>query len=144
MPATRDAWGGSSSGPLSRRSRRRSRRIGHGRVRQLALCRPGGSATRLPPGYAREDFVPLKDVALHILHWGGSEPAILAIHGSAGMAHNFGALAERVAPRFRLLGVDLRGHGFSDKPPSGYYLRRHIEDMCQLIPALNLRRPVLL
>lgn len=92
----------------------------------------------------REDFVPLKDVTLHIVEWAGGEPAILAIHGSAGMAHNFGALAERLAPRFRLLGVDLRGHGFSDKPPSGYDLRRHIEDICQLIPVLNLRRPVLL
>jgi pimeloyl-ACP methyl ester carboxylesterase/DNA-binding SARP family transcriptional activator len=92
----------------------------------------------------REDFVPLKDVTLHILDWAGGEPTILAIHGSAGSGHNFGALAERLARRVRLVGVDLRGHGFSDKPPTGYDLRRHVEDMCQLIRALNLRRPVLL
>jgi pimeloyl-ACP methyl ester carboxylesterase/DNA-binding SARP family transcriptional activator len=96
------------------------------------------------PALPREDFVPLKDVTLHIVDWAGGEPTILAIHGSAGMAHNFGALAERLAPRFRLLGVDLRGHGFSDKPPTGYDLRRHVEDVRQLIRALNLRRPVLL
>jgi pimeloyl-ACP methyl ester carboxylesterase/DNA-binding SARP family transcriptional activator len=92
----------------------------------------------------RENFVPLKDVTLHIVDWAGGEPTILAIHGSAGMAHNFGALAERLARRFRLLGVDLRGHGFSDKPPTGYDLLRHVEDVSQLIRALNLRRPVLL
>ena len=40
----------------------------------------------------REDFAPLKDVTLHIVDWTGREPTILAIHGSAGMAHNFGAL----------------------------------------------------
>jgi len=96
------------------------------------------------PALPREDFVPLKDMTLHIVDWPGGEPTILAIHGSAGMAHNFGALAERLALRSRLLGVDLRGHGFSDKPPTGYDLRRHVEDVCQLIPALNLRRPVLL
>ena len=92
----------------------------------------------------RENFVSLKDVTLHIVDWAGGAPTILAIHGSAGMAHNFGALAERLAPRFRLIGVDLRGHGFSDKPPTGYDLRRHVEDLCQLVRALNLRRPVLL
>jgi pimeloyl-ACP methyl ester carboxylesterase len=77
--------------------------------------------------------VPLKDVTLHIVDWAGGEPTIVAIHGSAGMVHNFGALAERLAPRFRLLGVDLRGHGFSDKPPSGYDLRRHIRIYEKLI-----------
>src|SRR5262249_7834084 len=74
----------------------------------------------------------------------GSEPAILALHGSAGMAHTFGALAERLAPAHRFVGVDLRGHGFSDKPPSGYDLERHVEDMCELIGALRLRPPVVL
>lgn len=96
------------------------------------------------PVLPREDFVPLKDVTLHIVDWAGGEPTILAIHGSAGMAHNFGALAKGLAPRFRMLGVDLRGHGFSDKPPTGYDLRRHVEDIRQLIWALNLRRPLLL
>lgn len=109
---------------------------------ELVLRFEGRTSARSP--LPREDFVPLKDVTLHVVDWAGGEPTILAIHGSAGMAHNFGALAERLAPRFRLLGVDLRGHGFSDKPPSGYDLRRHVDDMRQLIRALNLRRPVLL
>jgi pimeloyl-ACP methyl ester carboxylesterase len=92
----------------------------------------------------RENFIPLKEVTLHVVDWPGGKPTILAVHGSAGMAHNFGVLAQRLSPRFRLIGVDLRGHGFSDKPPIGYDLRRHAEDLCQLIKALDLRRPVLL
>jgi pimeloyl-ACP methyl ester carboxylesterase len=91
-----------------------------------------------------EDFIPLRDVTLHTVEWSGGEPTILAIHGSAGMAQTFGALAERLAPKVRFVGVDLRGHGFSDKPPSGYDLERHVEDICQLTAALGLRRPVLL
>lgn len=92
----------------------------------------------------REDFIPLKEVTLHIVDWMGGEPTVLAIHGSAGMAHTLGALAERLAPTVRVVGVDLRGHGFSDKPPAGYDLERHVEDVRQLIGALGLRRPVLL
>jgi pimeloyl-ACP methyl ester carboxylesterase len=83
-------------------------------------------------------------VTLHIVDWPGGEPAILAIHGSARMAHSFGALAERLAPSHRFIGVDLRGHGFSDKPPAGYDLDRNIEDICQLIRAVGLHRPVFL
>ena len=92
----------------------------------------------------REEFIPLKDVTLHTVDWAGGEPTVLGIHGSAGMAHTFGALAERLAATVRFVGVDLRGHGFSDKPPAGYDLERHVEDVRQLIAALGLRQPILL
>src|SRR5262245_16661937 len=72
------------------------------------------------PTLPREDLVPLRDVTLHVVDWPGGEPAILALHGSAQMAHSFGALAAPLAPANRFIGVDLRGHGFSDKPPTGY------------------------
>lgn len=109
-----------------------------------ALARRFEGQSSAGPTLPREDFIPLKDVTLHVVDWPGGKPTILAVHGSAGMAHNFGALAQRLSPRFRLIGVDLRGHGFSDKPPIGYDLLRHAEDLCQLIKALDLRRPVLL
>jgi pimeloyl-ACP methyl ester carboxylesterase/DNA-binding SARP family transcriptional activator len=96
------------------------------------------------PMLPREDLVPLREVTIHIVDWPGEEPAILAIHGSAGMAHALGAVAERLAPTSRFVALDLRGHGFSDKPPSGYSLDHHVEDVLQLIDALELRRPVLL
>jgi pimeloyl-ACP methyl ester carboxylesterase len=99
------------------------------------------SARATLPG---EDLVPLKEVTLHIVDWTGAEPAILGIHGSAQMAHSFRALAECLAPTHRFVGIDLRGHGFSDKPPSGYDLDRHVEDITQLLTALRLRRPVIL
>lgn len=108
----------------------------------LVLRFEGHSSTRrtLP----REEFIPLKEVTLHVVDWAGGEPTVLGIHGSAGMAHTFGALAERLAPTVRFVGVDLRGHGFSDKPPAGYDLERHVEDVRQLIAALGLRRPILI
>src|SRR5262249_36199630 len=79
-----------------------------------------------------------------VVDWPGGEPTILAIHGSAQMAHSFGALAERLAPSHRFVGVDLRGHGFSDKAPAGYDLDPHVEDICQVMRAVGLPRPLLL
>jgi pimeloyl-ACP methyl ester carboxylesterase len=43
-----------------------------------------------------------------------------------------------------VVAVDLRGHGFSDKPPSGYGVHDHVDDLLQLIPALALARPIVL
>jgi pimeloyl-ACP methyl ester carboxylesterase/DNA-binding SARP family transcriptional activator len=92
----------------------------------------------------REQLVPLKDVTLHIVEWAGGEPSILAVPGSAGIAHMFGVLAERLAGAYRLIAVDLRGHGFSDKPPAGYDLARHVADLSELMERLRLRRPVVI
>jgi pimeloyl-ACP methyl ester carboxylesterase/DNA-binding SARP family transcriptional activator len=96
------------------------------------------------PSLPRETLIPLQEVTLHVVDWPGASPAIVGIHGSAGMAHTLGALAERLAPAHRFIGVDLRGHGFSDKPPAGYDLDRHVADVRQLIEAMGLRRPLLL
>jgi len=96
------------------------------------------------PTLPREDMVSLREVTIHIVDWPGEEPAILAIHGSAGMAHTLGAVAERLVPTSRFVALDLRGHGLSDKPPRGYSLDNHVEDVLQLIDALELRCPVLL
>lgn len=101
---------------------------------------------RKPAGRSlpEDNLVPLRDVTIHIVDWPGAEPAILGIHGSAGSAYSFTALGERLSPAHRFIGMDLRGHGFSDKPPSGYGLASHVEDIGQLIEVLALKRPVLL
>ena len=38
-----------------------------------------------------------------------------------------------------VVALDLRGHGFSDKPSAGYELDHHILDILQLIDALQLQ-----
>jgi pimeloyl-ACP methyl ester carboxylesterase len=96
---------------------------------------------RTPP---RDSLIALRELTLHIVDWPGEEPAILAIHGSTQSAYTFIALAERLAPDVRFVAVDLRGHGFSDKPPSGYGIDQHVGDLHELITTLGLHRPVIL
>jgi lipase len=91
-----------------------------------------------------DELVPLREITMHVVEWPGREPPVLAIHGSAGHAYGLTALGERLAPDVRFLAIDLRGHGFSDKPPIGYGLDDHLQDILQLIATLRLRRPVLL
>jgi len=96
------------------------------------------------PTLPLEDLVPLRDVTIHVVEWPGDEQTILAIHGSAGSAYSLAALGERLAPEIRFIALDLRGHGFSDKPPTGYSLHHHVQDIIELIKLLGLKRPALL
>jgi pimeloyl-ACP methyl ester carboxylesterase len=47
-------------------------------------------------------------------------------------------------PPFRLIAVDLRGHGFSDKPPSGNGIDEHVRDVCELIDTPRAGKPILM
>jgi pimeloyl-ACP methyl ester carboxylesterase len=76
-------------------------------------------------------------IKLHYWEWPGEEPALLCLHGLTANGRCWDALAERLGQR--LLAVDLRGRGLSDKPPPGQYgLQRHAQDMVDLLHALHL------
>ena len=81
------------------------------------------------PHSSRDSLIALSELTLHIVDWPGEEPPILAIHGSTMSAYTFTALAERLSPDIRFVAVDFRGHGFSDKPPTGYSVEQHVEDL---------------
>jgi pimeloyl-ACP methyl ester carboxylesterase/DNA-binding SARP family transcriptional activator len=95
-------------------------------------------------GLPLDELVPLRNITIHVVDWPGEEPAILGLHGSGGHAYWFTTWGETLAPEVRVIAVDLRGHGFSDKPPSGYTVDDHVEDILQLIAALALPKPILL
>ncbi len=107
----------------------------HGRGTALT-----GSGDRLPS----DRFVALEHVTLHIVEWPGEGPSILLIHGSGMSAYSMSALAQRLAPDLHVVAMDLRGSGFSDKPPSGYSLEVHAADASALVTELGLDRPILL
>ena len=91
-----------------------------------------------------DELIPLKTITIHVVDWPGGDPPIVAIHGSTGHAYSYTAMGERFDSRARFIAVDLRGHGFSDKPPSGYGLDEHVSDVLELIDTLGLQRPILL
>lgn len=91
-----------------------------------------------------DGLIALREITLHLLDWPGDEPTILAIHGSTMSGYALTSLAERLAPHVRVVAVDLRGHGFSDKPPGGYDVARHVADMREIVELLRLRNPIIM
>jgi pimeloyl-ACP methyl ester carboxylesterase len=64
----------------------------------------------------------LGGLALRYLEWGRPEaPPIVCVHGYTSSAEAFNALARRLQDRFRILALDVRGHGESAWSPTGAY-----------------------
>lgn len=51
----------------------------------------------------------------------GQGPPILLLHGFAASAYSWRYLIPALAARHRVITLELKGHGLSDKPPDGYY-----------------------
>jgi pimeloyl-[acyl-carrier protein] methyl ester esterase len=74
---------------------------------------------------------------------GSGQPAILFLHGIMMDRSVFAAQIEAFAASHRVVAVDLRGHGDSDKPADGYTFERYVADIRFVIDALGLSRPVI-
>ena len=72
---------------------------------------------------------------------GTGRPFVL-VHGLASNLRMWdGVAAELARAGHRVVAVDLRGHGLSDKPDEGYDVPAVAADLCALIAALGLERP---
>ncbi|MEV4533698.1 alpha/beta fold hydrolase [Asanoa sp. NPDC049518] len=83
-------------------------------------------------------------VGLNVLHTAGpSAPAFVLVHGLASNARLWSAVAASLAaaghPSY---AVDLRGHGESDLPSSGFSTAVAAADLATVISSLGLERPV--
>ena len=52
----------------------------------------------------------------------GEGPPVVLLHGLFGAGRNFGAVQRALAPRFRVVALDMRNHGDSPHDPDMRYL----------------------
>ncbi len=79
---------------------------------------------------------------LHYRDWGGRGRPLLLLHGLASNARIWDLTAPRLAGGFRVVALDQRGHGLSDKPDGSYAFDEVTGDLAALIAALGLVRPL--
>jgi pimeloyl-ACP methyl ester carboxylesterase len=74
---------------------------------------------------------------LHYLDWGGDGrlPPLLLIHGLQATAWAWAPIARRLRSATRILALDLRGHGLSESPRSGYDLESLAFDALTVLSA---------
>ena len=74
----------------------------------------------------------------------GEGPPLVLIHGLTG---NLAVWHLKIVPllcdSFRIVSYDLRGHGYSDMPATGYSADDMADDLADLMDALGIERPLL-
>ena len=90
--------------------------------------------------------VPVTDgLELHVLEWSTEGVPLILLHGHGNEAHLWDDFVPCVAPHYRVLAVDQRGHGDSDWDPDGRYDTEFmIRDLEALTAALEIDRFVLI
>lgn len=68
----------------------------------------------------------------------GGRSDVLMLHGLLGRASHWAATARRLAPAYRVLALDQRGHGHSDKPDGPYTPDAYAADAIAVIEQLGL------
>jgi non-heme chloroperoxidase len=89
-------------------------------------------------------LITIGEIRLNYAEWGSGETVVF-IHGNLACALWFDLVGPLVADHFRVIAVDWRGCGDSDKPPplsdySNYTVRQHARDMLAAIRCLGIDR----
>lgn len=74
---------------------------------------------------------------------GNGEQAIVLIHGSFMNSSVWDHQARSFADTYQVVRIDLRGHGESDKPATGYNYNRYGKDVMELVTHLSINSFVL-
>ncbi|MGE5595396.1 MAG: alpha/beta fold hydrolase [Hyphomicrobiales bacterium] len=93
------------------------------------------------PG-TRDIFVQANGLRHHLIARGSpGTPAVMMIHGLTQQAHVFDAVAEKLAERFHVYCLDVRGRGETEwGDPGGYHFDNYVADLEAVRAALGLQR----
>lgn len=83
-------------------------------------------------------FVQTADIRLHYLEWASNGPPAVLLHGTGLCAQTWTPVAQALSSRFRVLALDMRGHGDSDKPQNGYGWNKIAGDLPAFLDALEM------
>ncbi len=78
-------------------------------------------------------------VEIQLALWEGKGDPVLCIHGLTANCRSWDRIASTLAPDYRILAMDLRGRGLSDKPEKGYFVEQHVEDVRHVLEDLGLK-----
>jgi len=109
----------------------------------LVGCR-SGSATGDDSLALRDFLVKSSDgVPIHFVTGGSGDTALVFVHGWTGNAGWWRPVMERFAPDYRVVALDLAGHGASGRQRFQWTVEHFAADVAAVVRALDLKRVVL-
>ncbi len=87
----------------------------------------------------RLGYIDVQGVRTRFLEAGPVDaPAVLLLHGTAGSLENFCANYAAYSEQFRVIGIDMLGCGWTDKPDHDYLIRDYADHARALLDALDI------
>ncbi|HEX5940318.1 MAG TPA: alpha/beta hydrolase [Dehalococcoidia bacterium] len=83
-------------------------------------------------------FVDLRGTRLRYWDWPGTGRTVLMVHATGFLGRIWDPVVESLPRDYRVIAVDQRGHGDSDKPDIDYDWRYFVEDVTALTAALEI------
>jgi pimeloyl-ACP methyl ester carboxylesterase len=94
------------------------------------------------PHSAYSRFADIDGVRIHYQEKGAG-PALVLIHGYGSLAYTWKDVFDPLSQKFRVIAMDLKGFGFSDKPEGDYTRRAQAELVIRLLDYLEIDQAVL-
>ncbi len=80
--------------------------------------------------------------AMHVLDWPGTAPPVVLMHGNKSIAQAWDFMVDASQLSNRFLAPDMRGHGLSAQPATGYAIQDLVDDVLDLLDALRVKKAV--
>lgn len=86
----------------------------------------------------------INGLRLHVLDWGQeSNPVLVLLHGGVVTSRTWGPFCALLADKYRLIAMDMRGHGDSEWPREGDSNHNAMaDDLAKLITTMELENPI--
>jgi pimeloyl-ACP methyl ester carboxylesterase len=94
------------------------------------------------PTSVRDEFIEINGLNFHYRDWGGTGQPVVLLHGLASTSHIWDLVAPLLSQHFRVVALDQRGHGETDKPDSGYDFATVTQDLHGFIDNLGFDKPI--
>lgn len=88
---------------------------------------------------SRGHTVQINDIEMYYEEYGVGKPLVL-LHGFGGSGQNWHPFISKLSERYRLIVVDLRGHGHSTNPENKFTHREAANDLFLLLENLGIGR----
>lgn len=94
--------------------------------------------------HGERGVVDVGGVRLSHLVYGAGDDVIVVVPGITSPAITWEFVADELADAYRVVVLDVRGRGLSDRPVDGYTLPGYADDVAAVLAALGLERPAIL
>jgi pimeloyl-ACP methyl ester carboxylesterase len=89
-------------------------------------------------------YVEIRGLRFHYREWGNQGQPVVLLHGLASTSHIWDLTAPLLQKEYRVLALDQRGHGKSDKPDEGYDFVSMTADLQAFCRYHGLQLPVVI